>query len=90
MARKKDAKGEADLPEQIVNAISEADYQEFVKYLTVRNENDPRVSKYIVECFVGSMNGEHVHDLRDIIEIYIKLDRHAGEYWALKQKRNSH
>jgi hypothetical protein len=68
---------------------TESDYEDFVKYLTVRNADDPRVDQLIVECFIQSMNGEHVNDLRDIFEIYLKLDRHAGEFWDMKNKRTA-
>lgn len=69
--------------------ITEVEYAEFVKYLTARNSDDPRVSQETAECFIEVMNGKGMRDLRDVFEVYIKLDRHAGEFWDLKNKRDS-
>lgn len=76
MAKRK-AKSPAD---PVVEIKPESEYEELVKYLIARNKDDIRVDLSMVECFIHSMNGEHVGDLRDIIEIYIKLDRHACEF----------
>lgn len=69
--------------------ISVNDYAEFLKYLLARNTDDIRISKELAEAFISSMNGEHMHDVRDIIECYLKLDRHAAEFWIMKNKRDS-
>jgi hypothetical protein len=82
-------KGKVEPPTQDSSDKEEVDHQEFVKYLTVRNSDDVRVTNEMVECFIGSMSGETVKDLRDVFEVFLKLDRHATEFWSLKNKRNS-
>jgi hypothetical protein len=81
---KKKAKPPSD---PVVEIKPESEYEELVGYLTARNGGDPRIDQGMIEDFIHSMNGEHVGDLRDIIEIYIKLDRHACEFWDIKNKK---
>jgi hypothetical protein len=81
---KKKVKPPAD---PVVEIKPESDYDELVKYLIARNGDDLRTDQGMIEGFIHSMNGEHVGDLRDIIEIYIKLDRHACEFWDIKNKK---
>ncbi len=90
MARKKDHQTkEAIPPQEPARELTDAEYEEFVTYLLTRNIDDMRITKQLVDCFIGSMNGEHIYELRDILEVYLKLDRHSGEFWTLKLKRTS-
>lgn len=87
MAKKKVESPSPSVPGATI--ITESEFAEFVKYLTVRNSDDPRVSKETAEHFIGAMNGDGMSDIRDVFEVFIKLDRHATEFWDLKNKRDS-